>query len=480
MSFRNGIILAILLLLMVAAGALGYRASLHRQQAAVLETQNSPGTMAPGYDFSGLAEQVQKSVVNISTEHEQTGFLGNPLKDLLEGRNPFAVYRGARESRQTSLGSGFIVHSDGYILTNSHIVENASKINVKLSDKRIVTAVLVGMDPKTDLAVLKIQKDNLPVLPLAKSDDISVGDWVLAFGGPFGLDQTMTAGIVSAKGRALGPGVLDDLIQTDAAINPGNSGGPLVNLRGEVVGINTSVQSRGHVFAGIGFAIPAATARHVYEQLVRSGKVTRGWIGVQTQEVTPEIAKGFAYSGPGGALVSDVISDGPAAKAGISPGDIIQEFNNQQIKKPHDLLSAVANTKVGTSARIKTVRNGKGILLDISVEERPSAVSALFRSPQENEPGELGITVENVSPDVQAAMHLSSNEGVLVTEVAAGGSADEAGVLPGDVIRSINHKPVNSVSDLMAAMRKLKENSMVLLNLDRQGQMLYLAFQLPG
>jgi serine protease Do len=482
MSFRNGFALGLAMLLVIVAGALGFRAAFVRKSTRAIQTESVPAHFSSrsslSRNFEALATRVEGAVVNINTEHEAPANFRDPFRSFFNGPGVFDLFDGFGSSRWSSLGSGFIVNSDGYILTNSHVVENASRISVKLSDHRIMEAVVVGTDPKTDLAVLKIGSSNLPVLRLAQSDDVSVGEWVAAFGSPFGLDQTMTAGIISAKGRVIGSGFYDNFLQTDAAINPGNSGGPLVNLEGEVVGVNTTIPGQGRGFNGIGFAIPAATARRVYGLLMDSGKVTRGWIGIRIQEVTPEIARSFGLNDPGGALVSDVASGSPAAKAGLKSGDIILEFNGRQIQTSRDLSVAVADTKVGIRARMKILRNGQELWFDVTVGERPSAVAQHFRSPGINEPGRLGIVVENVTPEVQAQMNLSSTSGVLVIDVVPGSAADVGGVHPGDVIHAINHSHVFTAADLLAVMRDLKEGSTVLLRVERQGSIFYLAFEL--
>jgi serine protease Do len=477
MSLRKGLILGTGMLLILVAVIFGYRAASDRNSARM--RQDSPKGFVqkvPG-DFSALAGRVQQSVVNISTENGGSGSRDDSPA-LFDRSNPFDMFSSGREEGRSSLGSGFIIRSDGYILTNSHIVENASRINVKLSDNRITEAVVAGTDPKSDLALLKIRDQNLPVLPLAPSDDIAIGDWVLAFGSPFGLEQTITHGIISAKGRVAASELYDTLLQTDAAINPGNSGGPLVNLRGEVVGVNTLIRIPGHTIGGIGFAIPAPTVRQVYEHLLKSGKVTRGWIGIRIQEITPAIARSFNLRDPEGALVADVVSDGPAAKAGLKSGDIILKFNQQRVRSAHDLLMAVADSKVGSSAHLTMTRNGIELSVDVPVGERPSAVAGIFTDP--GKPGKLGITVENVTPEVRAEMHLRSDGGVLVTEVTPGSSADDGGVLPGDVIHSINREPVSKAADLLSVLHNLEENSTVMLGIERHGKRLYLAFQLSS
>jgi serine protease Do len=480
MSHRNEIIIGIALVLLVVGTILGFRAYSDRSARIPRDKVTSESLISNPYtlDFSALAERVGKSVVNIRTARENASAVRNPFENLFDRNHPFELFSIDRDAKRRSLGSGFIVHRDGYVLTTSHVVENASRISAELYDKKIVQAVLVGTDPKTDLALLKINNHDLPELTLAATDGIAVGDWVAAFGSPFGLEQTMTVGIISSKGRTTGSSLFNNLLQTDAAINPGNSGGPLVNMRGEVVGVSTIVGNRGQGFSVIGFAIPAPVVRRVYDQLLRSGKVTRGWIGVRVQDITPEIARSFGLNRSGGALIAEATPDSPAAKTGMQSGDIILEFNHQEIRTAHDLLSAVANSHVGSTAPVKLLRAGKELSFEIPVGERPSAVAEIFRSPAMRERGALGITVENVTPEIQTEMRLSSARGVLVTEVAPGSSADLGGVLPGDVIRSINHSPVNRAVDLLAVLGNLKENSTVLLTVERHGQVVYLAFDL--
>jgi serine protease Do len=481
MSLRNRFAVGLAITLAIAATVFGFRAlyvkSTHISQISA-HSAGDPFQNPLSPDFVALAARVEKAVVNINTEHDETAGVRNPFEYFFNRNDATEDLFDGGNLRRNSLGSGFIVNPDGYILTNSHVIENSSKINVKLDDRRIMKATVVGTDPKTDLAVLKIQSSNLPALRLAPADTVAVGDWVAAFGSPFGLEETMTAGIISAKGRVLGSEFYDKFLQTDAAINPGNSGGPLVNMRGDVVGINTTIAGRNRGFIGIGFAIPADAAQRAYDRVVKSGKSSRGWIGVLLQEITPEIARGFDLKRPEGALVSEVATEGPAAKAGVQSGDIILEFNGQRVRNPHDLSSAVAETKVGTSARIKILRMGNQLALDISVGERPSAVAQNFAAPRTNEPGRLGITVENITPEIQSAMHLSSINGVLVIDVIPGSAADNGGVQPGDIIRAINHASVHTAADLLAVMRDLNVDSTVLLRLERQGKSFYSAFRL--
>ena len=466
------------MLLVAVIGVLGFRAAFTTRNAAQNALSPAISQSPLNRGFEALAAQVEGSMVNINTERHDAGRGHNPFRDLFNGYGPFDLFDGPGNSNRSSLGSGFIVNSNGYILTNNHVIENASRICVKLYDHRIMDAMLIGTDPKTDLAVLKIRSSDLPVLHLAKSDHVAVGDWVAAFGSPFGLEQTMTAGIVSAKGRAVGSGSFDSFLQTDAAINPGNSGGPLVNLQGEVVGVNTTIANKGNGFSGIGFAIPAETARNVYDRILKSGRTVPGWIGVRVQDLTPEIARSFELREGGGVLVSGVANGGPAAKAGVKPGDIITELNRRQIQTSHDLSTAVADLKVGTTAQTRIMRSGKELKLNVTIDEFPSAVAQRFRERNLDERRGLGITIEDVTPDIRAQLNLASNSGVLVIDVMPGGPADVGGVQPGDVIHAINRSPVYAAEDLLSVMRNLKEDSTVLLRLERQGKVFYLAFDL--
>jgi serine protease Do len=477
MRFGKGLAIALGILLLAVIVALGFNMAWRRpgnkgSGSAFHPNRHSDSPLS--VSFEQLADQVEQAVVNINTEQvsqPSDSHRSNPYRDL------FGYWFDPDSAARSNLGSGFIVNPDGYILTTSHVVDKASKISVKLSDGRIMDAVVVGTDPKTDLAVLKIRGSHLPVLRLASNDDIAVGDWVAAFGSPFGLEETMTAGIISAKGRIAGANSPDRFLQTDASINPGNSGGPLVNLRGEVVGVNTTAPTQ-QGFNGIGFAIPAGTAERVYDRLVKSGKATRGWIGIRIQEVTPEIAKGFNLEGRGGALVSDVAGESPAAKAGLKAGDIILDYNSQAIQRSRELSEKIADTRVGTPAKLTIFRNGKYISLEVTVGERPSALAERFRLPEAGAHGTLGIMVENVTPEIRALMRLSSDNGALVIEVEPGSSADDGGVQPGDVIHAINHVRVNTVADLLNVMHSLDRDSTVLLAIERHGNMLYLAFDL--
>ncbi len=328
--------------------------------------------------FADLVEKVKPAVVNISTE-TTVRIPGNPFRHFFgpDEEGPFGDFFKRffgdipdRELKQQSLGSGFIIDKDGYIITNNHVVEGADEIKVKLADKREFKARVVGRDPKTDLALIKISSifKDLPTLPLGDSDKIRVGDWVLAIGNPFGLEHTVTQGIISATGRVIGSGPYDNFLQTDAPINPGNSGGPLINLKGEVIGINTAIIASGQ---GIGFAIPSNMAKTVITQLKEKGKVTRGWIGVSIQSMTPELAQSFGLKDTRGALVADIVPGGPADKAGLKRGDIIISFDGKEINEMSELPRIVAETPIGKTVNLKIIRNGKEKVLKITIAPLP-------------------------------------------------------------------------------------------------------------
>jgi serine protease Do len=484
LGFRHGFGIGIGLFLLILGGALGFVGA-REETSASTDVQNTPAVTMPVTGLSAAFERVAKSVepavVNISTEQIiHTSGMEDPFRGMFGGDSPFAPFFGQpRDEKQHSLGSGFIVDPRGYILTNNHVVKDATKIKVKLQDGRELPGTVVGTDPQTDLALIKVQADNLPVLKLANSDTVKVGEWVLAFGSPFGLEETVTAGIISAKGRVIGAGNYDNFLQTDAAINPGNSGGPLVNLEGEAVGINTMILSQSGGFQGVGLAIPSSMADDVYRQLVQYGKVTRGWLGVTIQEITPELAKSFDLKNTEGVLVAQVEPNSPAAKAGIRSGDVIVDYNGKQTKTPRDLSMAVADTKVGVPAKLTIIRDGRTMNLETSIGEKPGErAEAASSSGKSEEHAKLGVTVENIDPNDVHQLNLPSSNGALVTDVQSGGPADDGGVRPGDVIREINHKPINNVSDLQSAVKNLKTGSTVLLSVIRQGQTLFLAFDL--
>jgi serine protease Do len=430
-------------------------------------------------NFSDLAEKVRSGVVNIQVvkkvKNVDFGFRqlpGNPFG----GQNPFGDFFGPfsegnppRSFEQQGVGSGFIMSREGYILTNNHVVEDADQIKVKLANGKEYDAKVVGRDPKTDLALVKIQgASQLHPLKLGNSDDLKVGSWVVAIGSPFGLEQTVTAGIVSAKGRVIGSGPYDDFIQTDASINPGNSGGPLINMKGEVVGINTAIIASGQ---GIGFAIPINMAKEIVPQLEEKGHVIRGWLGVSIQEVTPALAKSFNLKETKGALVAQVVSGSPAEKAGIEQGDVIVEFDGKEVKDSKELPRIVASTPVGETVTLKLLRNGKVVDRQVKIGEMEEKVEAA-KAPSHKS---LGITVQNITPEIAKGLGLKKDTGVVVTGVEPGSPAANAGIQTGDVIREVNRIPVKDIDDFAQKIEKVKDQDNILLFLQRGQNNLYAA-----
>lgn len=462
------IVLIALLLAGVVAG-FGYgmtatpKTGAARAAAAAADSTGSP--MVPG-NFSELAEKVRHGVVNIQVgkKVKNTGFeqfRGSPFGDFF---GPFGGFGGnAPERRQQGVGSGFIMNEEGYILTNNHVVEGADQIRVKLASGKEFEGRVVGRDPKTDLALVKIAgNSDLQPLKLGNSDDLNVGNWVVAVGSPFGLEQTVTAGIVSAKGRVIGSGPYDNFIQTDASINPGNSGGPLINLQGEVVGINTAIVASGQ---GIGFAIPINMAKEIAPQLQKQGHVTRGLLGVSIQNVTPELAKSLGLKESKGALVSQVAPGGPADKAGIEQGDVIVSFDGRIVEDSKDLPRIVASTTVGKTVTVKLFREGKEV-------ERQAKVGEMEEeNTTETEQGpvhpSLGVTVQNLTPQIARELGLKKSTGVVVTGVEPGSPAAEASIQPGDVIQAVNRKPVKNVEDFVKIVEKARESGSLLLLVQR-------------
>jgi len=466
-------------LLVLVLSAIGANTLLERGAEAPQAARTS-GAIDLSRGFGAVSHQVEGAIVNIRAE-QVVHSASDPREELF--RRFFGDEFGSqvpRDRTQKSLGSGFIADPAGFVLTNNHVVENASRIKVKLSDGRLLDAKVVGTDPQTDLAVIKINGSKLATLPLGDSSKVDIGDWVMAFGSPFGFEKTMTVGVISAKGRVIGAGNYDDFLQTDAAINPGNSGGPLVNLRGEAIGINTMIVSQSGGFSGVGFAIPSTLAQGIFGQLVKSGKVTRGWLGVTVQPLTPELAKSFGVQeGKGGVLVADVEPGSPAAAAGLRSGDVILDYNGRRLESGRDLSFAVADSKVGVPSKLRILRQGQEMTIEAKVGQRPEETTELPRAePETPEQGKLGIAVEAMTQDRARQLGLSTTDGALITEVRAGSPAEEGGVAPGDVVREINRTPVRRVQDLVGAIRNLKSGSTVLLKLERQGRMRYVAFTL--
>ena len=427
-----------------------------------LEAKNTPKieakTLMVPVNFSELAKKVRDGVVNIRTVKTIKGggpvfrhFFGNPFEQQTPHGGPFHEKGPSRDFKQRSLGSGFIIDRAGYIVTNNHVIENADQIKVKLADEREFEAELVGRDPNTDLALIQIKDaPDLVPLELGDSDALSVGSWVMAVGSPFGLEQTVTAGIVSAKGRALGSGPYDDFIQTDASINPGNSGGPLLNMNGEVVGINTVIVADGQ---GIGFAIPVNMARGIVNQLQAHGSVTRGWLGVSIQDLSPELAEYYGIKDQKGALVVQVFEGDPAAKAGIKANDVIVEVDGKSIDSSRDLTNTIANLEVGKKTTVTLLRDGNKKTVDVKIAKRSDTSPLAQRKPEDSE--KLGIEIAEITPQAaQRFGHSETEKGVLVVGVEPGSKADEAGVRQGDLVKEINRKPVTSVSELRSEIEK--------------------------
>ncbi len=439
----------------------------------VAETEGLP-------DFVSLAKRLKPVVVNVSTTQITEG--GQGFASPFGEEDPFGDFwrrffgepfpRGPQ--RQQSLGSGFIIDRDGSILTNNHVVENAQKIVVKLADEREFEAKLVGKDPKTDIAVIKINtRAGLPVATLGDSDKLEVGEWVLAIGNPFGLENTVTSGIVSAKGRHIGAGPYDNFIQTDASINPGNSGGPLINLHGEVIGINTAIFSRSGGNIGIGFAIPINLVKELLPQLKGKGKVTRGYLGVLIQKVTPEIAESLGLDKPQGALVANVSKDGPADRAGMKVGDVIVEFDGKEIKESNDLPFMVARTPVEKKVRVKVIRDKKEATLNVTVGEmKEEEVTASVPAK-----GEFGLTVQKMTPEIAESLGLDRPEGVVITSVEPGSAADDAGLRRGDVIMEMDRKPIHTIDDYRRAVKETKKGKGILFLVRRGDSTLFLALK---
>jgi len=440
--------------------------------------KDSDISMVPA-SFSPLAEKVRPGVVNIQVVKKVKNvdfgfphFSGNPFGE----NNPFGDFFGPfpeenppRSFEQRGVGSGFVMSREGYILTNNHVVEDADQIKVKLANGKEYDGKVVGRDPKTDLALVKVEgSSDLHPLQLGNSDDLTVGSWVVAIGSPFGLEQTVTAGIVSAKGRVIGSGPYDNFIQTDASINPGNSGGPLINMKGEVIGINTAIIASGQ---GIGFAIPINMVKEIVPQLQEKGHVTRGWLGVSIQEVTPALAKSFDLKEKKGALVAQVVSGGPAEKAGIEQGDVIVEFVGKEVAGSKDLPRLVASTPVGKSASIKLWRNGKALDRQVKVGEMQEKVE-IAKAPSQKS---LGITVQNLTPEIARGLGLKKETGVVVTRVEPGSPAADAGIQTGDLIREVNRTSVKDAEDFIQKIEKAKVQDNILLSLQRGQNNLFAA-----
>ena len=439
-------------------------------------------------DFTELVEEVSPAVVNISTETvaKQAAVDSNGQRQLppnseelneffrhFFGQQPFGQQQAPQEKQRNSLGSGFIISDDGYVLTNNHVIDGADVIHVRLNDRREYLAELVGTDPRTDLALLKIEADNLPTVTMGESDKLKAGQWVLAIGSPFGFDYTVTAGIVSATGRNLPSDSYVPFIQTDVAINPGNSGGPLFNLDGEVVGINSQIYTRSGGFMGVSFAIPSKVAMSVVEQLKVDGKVSRAWLGVLIQDVNNDLAESFGLDRPQGALVSRVMDDSPAQKAGLKSGDIIMAFNGEVIEHSGELPYVVGQMKAGDKVTAVIYRDGKERDIKVTLEARSGDESS--PSAAQKELTRLGMTVGEVPNDVATRLDI---EGGVIVEQVLGGAASRNGLQQGDVITMLNGQRIAGVAEFKAIAKAIPNNRSVPMRVIRGGYPMFIPFKI--
>jgi serine protease Do len=432
--------------------------------------------------FSASAKEAMPAVVSIKVEkkvaanpmsfgapngyNDPFGLFGDDfLRQFFGDRMP-QQQKTPRKFYEHGQGSGFIISKDGYILTNNHVVGDVDKITVELKDgRKFENAKLIGTDPDSEVALIKIDGDNFPVLPMGNSDNIEIGDWVIAIGNPFGLNETVTVGVISAVGRSnVHIAAYEDFIQTDAAINPGNSGGPLINLDGQVIGINTAIFSQSGGYMGIGFAIPINMARNIEQQLKENGKVTRGYLGIYGQDLTPDMAELLQLKNSQGVIVASVEKGSPADKAGLENHDVLLEMNGKKIESYDTFRNDVAVMKPGNNLRLTVLRNGKNVEINVTLGERPKEIAQGDQSNgQQNSQESLGITVQNVTKDLADQFGYQLGAGVIVTGVAPGSPASEAGIQPGDLIKSINRQTVNSVDEFEQTLNNIKGNKILLL-----------------
>ncbi|GAB4332226.1 MAG: DegQ family serine endoprotease [Calditrichia bacterium] len=485
-----GVLISAGLDLTQVSNALPVAENQERQMAPATKTENA-GIAALNQlssAFADVAERVNPSVVTIFTETKvkTRGIANSPFHDFF-GDEFFRQFFGApnvpeREYTQQGLGSGVIVSEDGIIVTNNHVVEGADDIRVRLMDGSEYEAEIKGRDKRTDLAVIKIDAKKLPAIKFGDSDKERVGAWVLAIGSPLSpeLAHTVTSGIISAKGRS-GVGLsnsVQDFIQTDAAINPGNSGGALVNLKGELIGINTAIATRNGGFMGIGFAIPSNLVKKVMTDILEKGRVVRGWLGVVIQNVDQQLAKALGMEKPEGVVVSKVEEGSPAEKAGLQPGDVIIRFNDRRVKNTINLSSWVSTAGVDAKITLTILRDGKEKKLNVALGEMPENLAAAESRVEASE--KIGIKVANITSDLVKQFDLKvKKDAVVVTEVANGSVAAQAGLRPGDVILKINRKPVKSVADFQNILDKIKENESILFYIQRDDTNIFIAFTMP-
>ncbi len=430
--------------------------------------------------FSSVVKKAGPAVVYIGVEKETSTFGG-----FGGGQDPFDMFKDPffqrffgnqfqhprvqpRKFKQRGAGSGFIISPDGLILTNNHVVEGADTIKVRLADEREFTAKVIGTDPQSDVALIKIDGKNLPVLPLGDSDKLAVGEWVIAIGSPFELSQTVTVGVVSAKGRSrMGINDYENFIQTDAAINPGNSGGPLLNIHGEVVGINTAIFSRSGGYMGIGFAIPINMAKSIEEQLQKDGKVTRGWLGVVIQDVDEALAQSFDLEKAEGILIAEVADDSPAKKAGLKEGDVILSMDGRKLVDVANLRNRIALTKPDTKVTLQIIRDGRTKDIDVIIGEQPSNFSRLAKGGGGMSKGSLfekmGLSLQDLTPELADQFGYSKGQGVLIAEVAPDSPAARVGLQPGQLIEEVNKVRVHNLTELKKALKHARNPKQILL-----------------
>ncbi len=447
-------------------------------------SQNAVAKNGIPESFAELAAKQAHVAVNISTTkivksiQRFSPFQSREFKDFF-GDEFFRRFFGQipeQEMKQRSLGSGVVVSGDGYILTNNHVVADADEILVTLSDKKKYEAQIIGRDPKTDLALIKIKTGKtIPAAKLGDSDKLMVGDWVVAIGNPFGLGSTVTAGIVSAKGRVIGAGPYDNFIQTDASINPGNSGGPLFNLNGEVIGVNTAIVSQSGGNVGIGFAIPINMAKSVMPQLKERGKVIRGWLGVIIQEVTQEIKEQFGLKTEEGALIGEVTKDSPADKAGLKRGDVIINFDGKKVKEMNTLPAMVAETPVGKEVEILIIRKGKEKRLTITIGELEEDTRVAATIPKIEE--SFGLSVQELTPEIAESLSLKGEKGVVISGIKGDSPASDAGLQRGDLIQEIEHEPVENLSDYKRIMKESSSKKQILMVIKHRGHSRYVVLK---
>ena len=450
-----------------------------------LQVPDNPSGKSPA--FSNIVKVISPLVVNISTTKTVmknnvspfSQFFDSPFQDFLEPFNR------PKKWKEESLGSGVLVSQDGYIITNNHVVEKSDEIKVTLYGQQTYTGKIVGTDPKTDIAVIKISADNLPSIKWGDSDGLQVGEFVLAFGNPYSLGHTVTMGIVSALGRAnVGIADYEDFIQTDAAINPGNSGGPLVNIKGELVGINTAIFSRTGGYQGIGFAVPSNMARSVMTQLISDGKVTRGWLGVTIQNLTPELSKEFGLKKTTGALITDIFDNSAADKAGLKRGDVVIEVNGKMIKNVENLRNMVSQSKIGKKIKITVLRNSRKLVYHAVISEFPQEMIRTVpedttQQRQEEENELTGFNAMELSSEIAKQLGLARNEsGVVIVKVDPYSPAGDAGLKKGDVIQEINKKKIKNLNDFKKIIPHIRKGDTLLLFISRGGNKFYVTLKI--